>query len=173
MNKHSTTTNLSALRNSGFGILEALIASAIIVVFAAGVVVLGKISLRNVVINKHKLQAAYLAQEAVEALRNIRDTNWVDNDPNTNWDNGLPTGEKQGIFLKTTGSVKKWEVKSNVDQFNLNNTVFTREIRIRRYPAINSLDQKTIGVQVIVSWNDYGKERNVTINSYITDWMSY
>ena len=170
--------------NFGFGILEALIASGIIAFFAAGIVVLGNMTLRSVVINKHRLQAAYLAQEAVEGLKNIRDSNWLDKNPSTTWEQGLAEGEGLGLRL----NAGKWERKSNPDSFdleldqdgNLNfnslKQIFTREIKItkvRRNPADPGSPNIKANIGVRVSWQDYGRTRTVEINSILTDWMTY
>lgn len=172
---------------NGFGVLEALVASGIMAVFAAGVVLLGVITVRSTVINKHRLQAAYLAQEAVEASRNIRDTNWVDENPETSWDQNFPQADgvtsDWGIELVTSlDNIRKWQFKQSSDYFDsslnqfeeCNDCLFERKIIITR--NTNSqlpLDAKTLKLSVVVTWLDYSKERNVTINSDITDWMMY
>lgn len=166
-------------KQSGFGILEALIASGIIAIFAAGIVILGNMSLRSVVINKHRLQAAYLAQEAVEIVKNIRDSNWVDGNPDTDWKDGLVNGINWKV--KHDNLSNNWEIIGGPENFNLNlentgDAVFTRDITISDISDLNftpSLKEHALDLEVKVSWTDYGQKRDVTINSVVSDWMSY
>ncbi len=174
------------LRQFGFGLLEALIASGMIAVFTAGIVILGNLSIRSVVVNKHKLQAAYLAQEAIEAVRNIRDSNWVDENINTNWDNGFPASAgvytNRGVRL----SSNLWTInnspdyfdsnlnQNNIPDYNSNERIFARAIKITRNSVSgNTLADKIIDIEVEVSWQDYGKSRSVKIDSSLTDWQQY
>ncbi len=161
------------IKQSGFGILEVLIASGIIAIFAGGVVILGNMALRSVVINKHRLQAAYLAQEAVEAVRNIRDSNWVDGEPDTGWDDGIDNSGGDSEYLDQDLTTDEWKLKSGDETISLNEVNFIREIRISQPNTSEPLGMRTKQVEVKVLWEDYGKEKDVTINSTITDWMIY
>ena len=166
--------------NSGFGLLEALVASAILVMFAAGVVVLGNISLRNTVINKHKLQASYLAQDAIEIVRNVRDSNWVDGNPDTIWNTGISNGIQHTILNKSnsgdwwsldnsTSTPEYFDANCNFVKSTDSNIIFTRTITIS-----NSLPTShQLQLDVKVSWIDYNKSHNISTTSYLTDWMSY
>lgn len=81
----------------GFTLTEVMIAIMILTV-----AIVSATSLLTGLINSNKnnvktLQAYYLAQEGIEAVRNIRDTNWL---YNKNWlegDEGKPWGEKLAI----------------------------------------------------------------------------
>ena len=173
--KKLPTTHYKLQTNSGFGVLEALIASGIIAIFAGGVVILGNMALRSVVINKHRLQAAYLAQEAVELVKNIRDSNWVDANPNNQWDDGITDSSVNGAKLTYDELDKKWKLESGPKAIPLNEVSFTREIRITKAAPTETdpLKKRTADIEVKVSWQDYGKEKEVIINSIITDWMIY
>lgn len=63
---------------SGFGLLEVLLATAIFIVVVGSVVALSRLSLRNAILSTHRTQATNLAEDALEALRQMRDTNWID-----------------------------------------------------------------------------------------------
>ncbi len=170
-NLKSQASNLKS--RAGFGILEALVASGMIAIFAGGIVILGNMALRSVVINKHKLQAAYLAQEATELVRNIRDSNWVDEDPANEWDDGINDSGADSLKLDKDLD-DNWELISGSDDYTINNVTFTREIRIKKYTADpDPLKNKTADIEVKVLWEDYSKSRDVTINSTITNWMIY
>ena len=185
-------------QNSGFGILEAIIASGIIALFSAGVVILGNISLRSVVINKHKLQASYLAQEAVEGLRVMRDTAWIDEKPTTSWKEYITkscsliggvytclgsiscTNGECGVFYSP--AYQRWHLNPTNIYYCSDLTtsasasgcaggaIYTQKITIRPGVAPND---KTADVIVDISWKDYDKTRSVVINTILTDWMIY
>jgi len=80
---------------TGFTLLETIIAVFVVTVGLIGIF----ISIQN--LNKYisevsdKLIASYLAQEGLEIIRNIRDTNWIESEnpenPDNSWDEGLST----------------------------------------------------------------------------------
>ena len=82
------------MRNEGFTLLETIIAIGIMTMALVGIlgilstsISVGKdIRLRHIAVN--------LAQEGVEVVHNIRNTNWVEQQetPTTAWDDGLTDG---------------------------------------------------------------------------------
>lgn len=64
-------------RQSGFGILEVLFATAIFIVVVGSLVSLGRLSLRNAALSTHRSQAMNLAQDGLETIRQMRDTGWM------------------------------------------------------------------------------------------------
>jgi len=69
----------------GFGIIEVLIASAIISTVLGGLVYVGKLALSTSVYMQERSSAIGLAIEGIEVIRGIRDTNWIDGANNTTW----------------------------------------------------------------------------------------
>jgi prepilin-type N-terminal cleavage/methylation domain-containing protein len=86
--------------NSGFTLLEVIIAIFVISVGVGGVAAVVPRLLSASTVNQNRLIAAYLAQEGIEIVRNVRDTNWLENQYGGTpvpWDEGLtncpaPTG---------------------------------------------------------------------------------
>lgn len=68
-----------------FGIAEVLIASTIIVMIVFALTAAGRSSLRAAIYLHQRAQATYLAQEGIETLRQVRDSNWIDATPGTGW----------------------------------------------------------------------------------------
>jgi hypothetical protein len=64
--------------HNGFGLLEVLFATSIFILVVAGLVALSRLALRNALLSMHRAQAYNLAQDGLEAVRQIRDTNWID-----------------------------------------------------------------------------------------------
>ncbi len=76
----------------GFTLLEVIIAVFIISVGVGGVAKLMPSLIAGASLNQSRLTAAYLAQEGMEIVRNIRDTNWLEAhyiDGSIEWDDGL------------------------------------------------------------------------------------
>ena len=69
----------------GFGIIEVLIASAIISTVLGGLVYVGKLALSTSVYMQERSSALGLATEGIEIVREIRDTNWIDGSNATTW----------------------------------------------------------------------------------------
>jgi len=84
------------LRDKGFSLLETLVAIAVITVGLVGVIGLIAYTISISRVSPNKVIAANLAQEGIEAVRNIRDSNWLD-PANPDWDDemdGTPAGKK-------------------------------------------------------------------------------
>lgn len=66
------------MMRKGFGLLEVLLATAIFIVVIGSMVTLNQMSVRNAVLANHRTQAYNLAEDALESIRELRDTNWID-----------------------------------------------------------------------------------------------
>jgi len=69
----------------GFGILEVMISSAIIIVVLGSLVFIARSSLTNAQYMQERAQAVSLAAEAIEVIRQNRDSNYIDQNPATQW----------------------------------------------------------------------------------------
>jgi prepilin-type N-terminal cleavage/methylation domain-containing protein len=78
-------------KNSGFTLVETMIAIAILSVAILGTFTAVQSSLQDAGFAKDQTTAFYLVQEAVEYVRNVRDTNALTNiaTPGTDWLSGL------------------------------------------------------------------------------------
>lgn len=72
-------------RKKGFGILEVLISGVIIIIILGALVVLARNAINNSQYVQERAQAVNLAQEGMEVVRQIRDTNYIDQTPTTDW----------------------------------------------------------------------------------------
>ena len=66
------------MKNRGFGLVEVLVASAILALVVGGSIALMRSSLRRTVLAADRTVAMNLAQEAIEAIRSARDTTYTD-----------------------------------------------------------------------------------------------
>jgi type II secretory pathway pseudopilin PulG len=63
--------------HKGFGLLEVLLATTIFMVVIGSMVTLNQMAVRNAVLANHRTQAYNLAEDALETVRQMRDTNWI------------------------------------------------------------------------------------------------
>ena len=91
---------LSSLRRnqSGITLIETLVASSILIIGIVAALILAVYSLRVVETSKQELVATNLAREGLEVVRNIRDTNWLDQS-NPDWNDGLLGIENPAYFV--------------------------------------------------------------------------
>ncbi len=135
--------------------------------------------------SSNKLIAAYLAQEGIELVRNIRDTNWLENsseDPHS-WDEGLVVicpflGPGCGIdHLSGTLSLANGNNFLRFDNTNGYNYNFGNLTKFKRKIFIDYTDNSDIStlyqilaVSVEVSWMEKGVQRKITVRENLYNW---
>lgn len=133
------TTKIQITRNknkqAGFSVIEILAVIAIITMGMLGLLSLATQSIRSQFINKNNLIASQLAQEGIEAVRNIRDTNWKNG---LSWNTGfsIDGNYKWDIISKTLSSqpallLLKIDSTSGYYNYTLGqNSIYNRNITI-------------------------------------------
>ncbi len=134
----------------GFTLLEVIVSMFIVTLGVGSVFALVAQtvdSTRNV---SSKLTAIYLAQEGMEIVRNIRDTNWLEQrtNPEVLWDEGIVSGD--------------WQPVSFIDGTQSN---FQRKTMITREGS------DILKVSVSVSWQGRGGPHTVTVQENLYKWM--
>lgn len=159
-----------------FGLLETVFAVAIFATFAASIITVIMLSSKNMVVSKHRLQAANLAREGIELTTEIRDSLWK---RSNDW---LLMGFPQCWNIANSDIPKRLEFPTVVagicenPQWNLiedaagenitqNNVTFNRKIYITR-----GMNDDVKNVRVVVEWDDNGETRNVTMVTLLTNW---
>ncbi|MBZ9572491.1 prepilin-type N-terminal cleavage/methylation domain-containing protein [Patescibacteria group bacterium] len=79
----------------GFTLLEVVVAIFIITVGIVGALALISQTISSARISSQRLIAAYLAQEGIEIVRSIRDTNWLEG---VVWNSGLGAGSWEADY---------------------------------------------------------------------------
>lgn len=72
-------------KTKGFGLLEVLLSGVIIITMLGALVILGRTVLSNLTYSAQRTQATFLAQQGIEIVREIRDTNYIDSRSSTQW----------------------------------------------------------------------------------------
>lgn len=167
------------MAKKGFGIVETLIASAIIMVILFALTSAGRAAIRSNQYFQERAQATFLAQEGLELTRQIRDTYWIDQDNTTNWetfssmigsDRSLNFSEGRYSLVSTPG----------IDTTTLAGIKYTRTISF----AANSIPDDVISlhandnsvhnavkVTVRINWNStLSNSKSISLSEVLTNW---
>jgi len=159
----------------GQSLLEIVITTAIIVTVITAILGLVTQSLVASGSSKLKTQAAFLAQEAMEIVHNIRDTNWKKGTTPwyTNFHNGTNNGwYKPNAYNSTTGWSLLYISTGETDateNFNLDGTDFKRAIYVEDMGTMVTTDDKR-KVTVKVIWVERGSTNKVETSTILTNW---
>ena len=102
------------MRNKAFTLIEVLIGMTLITVVMTAVLGVVLMTLRGNQQNLHTLQATALAQEGLEVMRHIRDSNWLQN---YSWDGGaalwntgfdLDVSDPITLYITDEGCSTQW-----------------------------------------------------------------
>ncbi len=177
---------LRQFNNKGFTILE--------IIFAIFIVLIGILASYTVVqqimgytsIASSRLVAAYLSQEGIEIIRNIRDTNWIQTGAGFSelWDGGLPGGNYQADYRTTTfagtgqdpcsgiynclayGSGDYLKIDSNGFYNYSSGTTTKYKRKITSDGSVNDI----LKVSVEVNWTEKGNPYTVTAQENLYNW---
>lgn len=165
------------MKNSGYTLLETIIALAVILGAIAGPYSLATRGILSSLASKNKLAAYNLSQEGIELVRKIRDDNVL---AGSSWDSGISSGSWKidvvnnalspfdsaallydgtlGLYQNNTGSA----------------SLFTRRITIQKPPAnptpgIPSTDQ--ILVISTVTWTERGLSKTAELQEIMYNWQ--
>lgn len=94
--------------NKGQGLVEVIIALGVITTGIVGVLTLTYSSLSASETSIKQIIAANLAREGVEVVRNIRDSNWLSDDPN--WLDGLISGVDYNGTAQFDPAAASWTI---------------------------------------------------------------
>lgn len=129
--------------NKSFTLIEVVVAIFLISLGTLGSFSLIQRTVSFTAITSSQLAASYLAQEGIEVIRNIRDTNWISGRV---WDEDISSSSNTVNFIDGTQSK------------------FNREITVSKPEA------DRIVVSVEVSWVERGREHRVTAGTELYNW---
>lgn len=143
----------------GISIIEILIVVAIITIALTGLLGITTLSLKISTLTKETTRANNLAQEAIEATRNIRDSDW---DKITNGNHGLTNTGGYWDFQGTE------DISNGFTRTILIESVSRNPVNTNIEPTYNPAndDPNTRKATVTVSW----KDKEVKIVTYFTNW---
>jgi len=137
------------MKSPGFTLLETVVAVAMLVGGVSVVYSTSANTLAHTYNNQYRLTASYLVQEGVEVVRNIRDQNWLDEEPD--WRNGLAEGAWQVQYNSESLAVYS-DSPLRVSSAGLYNYSEGVETNFRRKINIKHEGADKIRVTVEVTW---------------------
>ncbi len=169
MNKSQRFKNEKYLFRAGFGLVEAVIGIALISVFLVGITAVARFSSRLVFSAESELQATFLLEEGVDAVKGLRDASWTSNI--------APLFIDTDYWLQFGGNA--WaltpSVKPFIDgRFDRRVKVFTvlRDSSDDIVVSGGTADPNTKKITVSVSWFDRGATTTETASTYISNLFS-
>lgn len=173
--------------NKGFTLVETIVAIGVISIGFVGSLVLLSKSASQASTLKDRLIAAHLAEEGIEVVRNLRDTNWLkgfdwraDLD-DTNF--ALVNYNSPAIGIDIDGNVLSQDCLSYVGGFYAHltevsscNTSFKRYIEITTKDDPDLIDPDTgkkaqyMEVKSVVSWREKVSTKSLTVIDNLYDW---
>ena len=183
--------NQKLKKESGFTLLEVIVAIFILTVGVGGSFVLIQQTLSASLTVQSRLIAAYLVQEGIEIVRNVRDNNWLEqreslqDPPLPVWNDGLddclpPNCCEADYETDTPLSYPPLTTVAgcsfdDLSYLNINNEGFygysgSTQTKFKRRIFIEQIDGSKIKVSVVVEWRERNKAHQVEVVEHITNW---
>lgn len=164
------------INNKGFTLLEIIMAVFFITVGMGGVFIVIQKSFSVMSLSASRLVAANLAQEGIEVVRNIRDTNWLEGEE---YDKGLGVPypdlslvEYEVQYGDKEGDITSWAslyLKIDADGFYNYNS--GDDTKFKRKVTINKITDDSMKITVDIIWKERGgTEYTYTAHSFLYDW---
>ena len=133
----------------GQTLVEAVAAIALTIIVTTSLVGLGVGAIRSATVARNRSKATAYAQEAIEALRSIRDRSYAELA-------SCGSGSYRIIW-----SSSQWSCQSGTEDLD----PFTRS-----FAVINLDSGKRLRVAVTVGWRDIAGDHNIVLYAYFTNW---
>ena len=173
LKKRYSKQHCSQATNGGFSLIETLVAVTILLLAVAGPLTIAHRALSDANLVKNQITAGFLAQEAVEYVRNIRDEN---NIKGISWTNTLSDCEGVNCIVdvandstNTCGECNDplhYNSVSGLYSYNSNlpPTIFYRTL------SIDILNDAEFLLTVNVSWQNGKISKTLTLRNTILNW---
>ncbi len=183
------------MQSKGFTVLESITAIFILTVGVGAALSLMNQTLATGSVVEQTLIASYLAQEGIEIVRNIRDTNWLQSrEPGKNspWDDGLcssPPCEWEADASTTTffdtvdfercsdNPVSNCRAYTTGTFLNIESATgfygygpADVQTKFKRRITIEKPQADEIKIKVEIYWQERGRTHNFTALEYIRNW---
>jgi len=147
----------------GFTLLEVLVAVSVLVIGSVPAFSTIAQTISSATFARDKLIASFLAQEGIEIVKNIRNTNWIQGN---SWNQGLSPGSYQADyndippFSSYNGAQLRLDPNGGYSYDSGTPTKFQRKITIQQ------IDSNELKVTVEVFWPGHSYK----VTSIITNW---
>ncbi len=170
------------LKNSGFTLLETLASISVLSLAITGPLALASFTIRSAGLSQNQFTAFYLAQEAMEYVKNLRDNNaflekanWLDKLAPSGPGNGLCRNPK-GCYIDITdggiqpcspSSCPKMKYDSATGLYNYSSGPETSFIREVRLDYVSDYEEK---ISITVFWQERLILRSFVLEENIFNW---
>jgi len=158
----------------GFTLLELLVAIFVIVIGLIAAYKVASYPLSQVSVSMNRLTAAYLAQEGIEIVRNIRDTNWIQGE---NWKAGLDLGNWEADYndQDLTLCPSPCDYDNNLRFLKINGGFYdytgTADTKFKRKIIIDDSKMPDyLKITVEVFWEEKGKSYDFDLQENLYDY---
>jgi prepilin-type N-terminal cleavage/methylation domain-containing protein len=155
------------MKNKAFTLIETLIGITLITVVLTAVTGLVLNTMLSNQRNLHSVQAMAFAQEGVEAMRYLRDSNWRQN---FSWDKDFTIAEDTELFLADENCPPCWDI-SSFEQDGIVTTAngfeFLRRINLRSIED----EENAVEVNVTMEWDEKNVVRTLELSSILSNWQ--
>jgi len=172
-------------QKSGFGLIEVTVSIYIISMGLLGLMSLTSQSLKIQHINKNNIIASQLAQEGIELVRNVRDSNWRDED--LDWKKDIFTGAspfrdyiidyrgRDSIDKSINGitdSRARLRIHNSGDYegFYTHSTSDTTETLFYRIIEVDKDNDTVLTVKCRVSWEERKRDHEYVVETKLYNW---
>ena len=158
--------------NRGFTLIEVMVAISVLTIGIMGIYTLIPKVISITSANANRFIVSQLAREGIEVVRNIRDTNWLKNQP---FDTGLTQGVNYGVQYNGDSLINNYgqvTLQLNTEGFYGYNGKFGYsggvDTRIKREIIIEKINNYTLNVKVKVTWP--GEDSPFEAEENLYDW---
>ena len=155
----------------GFTLIEVITILLVVSLGMIGVLSLIVQNIQSQSLNKNTLIAYQLAQEGVELIRQVRDTNWREGN---DWDDNLHDGKYYMDYTDTIPTHAYSQASGNLaqDSGGMYQSNPSGTVSGTTFSRIISLDKKEHGILVISSiyWTDHGRNYVYSLEAMLYDW---
>lgn len=162
---------IKKIRERGFTMIEMIAAIFIVTVGVIGIFILIQQTISFITISSSRLVAFYLAQEGIEIVRNIRDSNILkihQEIEGVEWDTGLTDCD-----LGCEADYDDWILVSNDRYLKIDGGFYNYDLgndtRFKRKIIIIP-DSDVLSVSVEVSWQERNRTHQVTTKENLYCW---
>jgi prepilin-type N-terminal cleavage/methylation domain-containing protein len=142
--------------NKGFSLLESIVSIALLALTLSGILSLSSIGIRSAARISNQITAFFLASEAVEYIRNVRDSNvlagnsWLTGLADCQAVNGCYIDAPNATISACAGACPEIKFNSSNNLFNYssgNETIFSRQVLITEVEP-----SREVKLDVNISW---------------------
>jgi len=177
--KQTTKNRKQKLKNKGFTLIEVIVAIGIILTTIVGLIGLSSFSVSSLGTAKSKVIAVNLAQEGIEIVRNIRDSNWItyrtqiDQGHPEYWSVGLGNGTYRAQYdsASLTANPDNPPLYKNSYGFYQYSPTGGTLTPFRRTITLQNISADEIRVTSQVTWSEKRRSNTITIEDHLYNWF--